>query len=134
MRVSKPNNLLKAVACSILCVVTALYLSGGFYSFQEPSGFVWNHHTYPSLSFQSNHTHFPTSFNFSLIAEAFEEIDDDNQESETQEASVNAFAFASLPCNIAVRQITIPSLRQLVLNRKSVLLFILYHSWKSFLA
>ena len=134
MRVFKPNNLLKVVACSILSAVVALYLNGGFYSFQEPAGFVWNHHTHSSLFFHSNHTHFPPNFSFSLIVESFEEIDDDNQENEAPEASLNAFTFPSLPNNIAVKQVIIPSLRQLVLNRKSVLLFILYHSWKSFLA
>ncbi|WP_421794425.1 hypothetical protein [Haliscomenobacter sp.] len=134
MRVFKPNSLLRAVACSILSVVTALFLSGGFYSFQEPAGFVWNHHPHSSLSFHSNHTQFPPNFSLSLIVETFEEIDDDNQENENLEASVNAFAFTLLPNQIAVKQVIIQSLRQIVLNRKSVLLFILYHSWKSFLA
>lgn len=125
---------MNAIACSILTVVTALYLSGGFCSFQEPAGFAWHNDTHSSLSFQANHTQFPPNFNLSLIVETFEEIDDDNEENEPLEASLNAFVFTSLPNKIALKQATIQSLGQLSFNQKPVPLFILYHSWKSFIA
>lgn len=133
MKVSKPNDLLKAAACNVLSVLAALYLIGGFYSFQEPTGFVWNNHTHSSLSYHSTHHQFPLHFFSSLITESVEEIDDDVHESKTLAAPGNEPFCAFSAYEIPVKQVALPQLRQLVLNRPSVLLFILYHSWKSFL-
>ena len=134
MRVSEPNKLLKAVAFSILGVVAALYISGGSYSFQEPAGFVWNKHIHAPVSCHSTHHHYPINFFSALISETVEEIDDDDNQ-ESKKAAVKASeAFFTLPAYyIPSKKVVLPRLRQLVLNRPSVLLFILYHSWKSFL-
>lgn len=133
MQVFNPNNLMKAAASSILSVLAALYLIGAFYSIQEPIGFAWNNHTHSSLSYYSTHHQSPLSFFSTLITESVEQIDDDVQESKTYAAQANT-PFVALPVHeIPAKQVASPHLRQVVLNRPSVLLFILYHSWKSFL-
>lgn len=133
MRISKPNDLLKTAASSILSVLAVLYLIGGFSSIQEPTGSVWNNHTHSSLSYYSTHHQVPLNFFSSLITESVEQIDDDVQESKTFAAATKEPFSAFIAFDIPAKQVTSPRLRQAVLNRPSVLLFILYHSWKSFL-
>lgn len=133
MRISKPNDLLKAAASSILSVLAALYLIGGFSLIQEPTGFVSNNHTHSSLNYYSTHHQFPFNFFSSLITESVEQIDDDVQESKTFAAATKEPFSDFIAFDIPAKQVTSPRLRQAVLNRPSVLLFILYHSWKSFL-
>lgn len=133
MEVSKPNKLLKAVSCSILSLVAGFYLIGGFFSLQEPMGFLWNNHTHSSVSFHSNHSHFPLNFFSVLINESVEETEDDVHESKAVAVQASESFFPLPAYNIPLKQVALPSLRQVVLNRPSVLLFILHHSWKSFL-
>lgn len=132
MQVFNPNNLLKAAASSILSVLAALYLIGGFLV-QEPIGFAWNNHTHSSLSYYSTHHQSPLNFFSTLITESVEQIDDDVQESKPFATQANEPFIALSVYEIPAKQIASPRLRQVVLNRPSVLLFILYHSWKSFL-
>lgn len=132
MQVFNLNYAMKVAASSALSVLAALYLIGGFCSIPEPTGSAWNNH-HSSLSYSSAHHQSPFSFVSTLITESVEQIDDDVQESKTLAAEVNA-PFAALSVyEIPAKQVASPHLRQVVLNRPSVLLFILYHSWKSFL-
>ena len=134
MKISKPNKLLKAVSYSFFSLLAGFYLIGGFYSLQEPTESVWENHTHTSLSFHSNHSHFPLNFFSALISESVEETEDDVHESKPVAVQVSESFFPLPAYNIPLKQVALPSLRQAVLNRPSVLLFILHHSWKSFLS
>lgn len=132
MQVFNLNYLMKVATSGALSVLAALYLIGGFCSTPESTGFAWNNH-HSSLTYSSAHHQSPFSFFSTLITESVEQIDDEVQESKTLAVQANA-PFAALPVHeIPAKQVASPHLRQIVLNRPSVLLFILYHSWKSFL-
>lgn len=134
MRILQPNSLFKVVFCSILSVVATFYSIGGCYSLPESTGVVHYEHSHSPLSYQSNHAHFPFSFYFTLITECSEEeVDEDTQEDEIQGAPVHAAFIALFSYRTLSKKMVLPRLRQAVLNRKGVSLFILYHSWKSFL-
>jgi len=134
MRVSKPTPLLRVVFCSILSIVAILSTIGGYYSLPASTGVVYHQHAHSPFSYQANHAHFPLTFYSTLISEsAEEEVDEDSQEDEIREVSANAPFVLLVSCHTFVKTVALPRLRQAVLNRKTVFLFILYHSWKSFL-
>lgn len=140
MRVSKLAPLLRVVFCSILSVIAACYSIGGFYSIPEPTGDFYHQKGHSPLSYHSNHAHFPFAFYSTLLTECAEEeideeeeVDDDVQEDNIHVAPINAPFVALVSYRTLSKQVALPRLRQAVLNRKAVFLFILYHSWKSFL-
>lgn len=136
MRVSELTPLLRAVFWSIISVVAACCSIGGFYTLPNPTGSVYYTQDHNPLSYHSNHTHFPFTFYSTLITEcAEEEVDEeeDHQEDKIQGVSRNSVFVTFFSYRIFSKKVTLPRLRQAVLNRKSVFLFILYHSWKSFL-
>ncbi|AEE49785.1 hypothetical protein [Haliscomenobacter hydrossis] len=134
MKVLQPDSLFRVIFCSILGIVATFYSIGGGYSFPESAGVVHFERSHSPLSYHSNHTHFPFTFHFTLItACAEEEVDEDTQEDEIQGAPVHAAFFVLVSHRTLSKKMILPRLRQAVLNRKGVFLFILYHSWKSFL-
>lgn len=134
MKFPQPYSLFKVVFCSILSVVATFYSIGGCYSLPESTGVVHYEYAHSPLSYHSNHAHFPFNFNFTLISEySEEEVDEDTQEDEIQGAPVHTAFIALVSYRTLSKKVLLPRLRQAVLNRKGVSLFILYHSWKSFL-
>jgi len=97
MKISKPNKLLKAVSYSFFSLLAGFYLIGGFYSLQEPTESVWENHTHTSLSFHSDHSHFPLNFFSALINESVEETEDDVHESKPVAVQVSESFFPCLP-------------------------------------
>ncbi len=134
MMILQPYSLFKVVFCGILGIVATFYAIGGCYSLPESTGVVHHEHSHSPLSYHSNHAHFPFNFHFTLITEsAEEEVDEDTREDEIQSSPVHAAFVALVSYRTLSKKMALPRLRQAVLNRKSVFLFILYHSWKSFL-
>ena len=134
MKGFQPDNLFRFIFYSILGIVTTFYSIGGGYSLPEQTGVVPHESSHSPLSVHSNHAHFPFNFCFTLITEsAEEEVDEDHPEDEIQGNPIHAAFVAVVSYRILSKKIILPRLRQDVLNRKGVFLFILYHSWKSFL-
>ncbi|WP_373553120.1 hypothetical protein [Haliscomenobacter sp.] len=134
MKVLQPDNLFRVIFCSILGIVATFYSIGEGYSLPEPTGVDRYEFSHVPLSYHSNHAHFPFTLYSILLTEcAEEEVDEDTQEDEIQGAPVNAAFVVLVSHHTLSKKMILPRLRQAVLNRKGVFLFILYHSWKSFL-
>ncbi|HPH18844.1 MAG TPA: hypothetical protein PLE32_08710 [Haliscomenobacter sp.] len=135
MKVLQPGSLFRVIFCSILGIVATFYSIGGsYYSTPESAGVVHYERFHSPLSYHSNHAHFPFNFYFTLITEcAEEEVDEDTREDKIQGNPAHSAFVALVSYRTLSKKMILPRLRQAVLNRKGVSLFILYHSWKSFL-
>lgn len=134
MKILQLDSLYRIIFCSILGIVATIYSIGEFYSLPEPTGVGHYEYSHSALSYHSNHAHFPFSFYSTLItACAEEEVDEDTREDKIQGPPVHAAFVPLVSYRTLSKKMILPRLRQAVLNRKGVFLFILYHSWKSFL-